>query len=730
MDKRILIKNSQEEFEELDLFHDESINLNDSIKDARDVKKIRTMYSDNIKLPASKKNNRIFKHYYDNDIDGFDARYLVDGLIMIGSFTYKKIKIRLNSVSMENGEPVTYDVNLLGDLVSLSKTIGKDKLEDLDTPVLTDLDYEPSNPFYVKTKFQFLSNDIVYPFISAKNYYFHANNGGNVGSEAVSEFLGVDEATSVNELAFINVSEGTQLNESPNRGILWTDLKPAIRINKIIEAIEEKYDIVITDDFYGPTNDATKDLFMWLHRDKGTIREQQDIEYGTLTIGDFTGDYSNINNNFLTNNTIGSVGARATFFISPDNPGLEYSVVLSDGLGSNVIYDEKENITESTYVRTNYINNASGVKLPVLKITSDSEGGVIESFTVGLRIDEIDSNLDIIKQWSFDNLVLGASNTEEDSILFQMPKFKVMDLLSNLFKMFNNTAYIDDSGDIKIQSYEDFYSDGYAIDITEYVDHSSMKVSRGKVFGSYDLSFAEASTFGVTNSNLLSQGNFGNLTYKGSETNRDFDGGEYKVELKFERMLYERMFDQAIISGNTQPTILKDIQWGWHVDKDGRGSVGAPLLMYLEEVDLDADNKMLFNVGTIATQSTANPLDRYLKPSNVNKEETHTLNFGAEIDEWYQPVLKSEFSDPSSEYYGKTRVNENSLFKNNYETFVASTINSKFRIVSVSAHLPPTTLLAIKLNNILVINNKEYKINSIKSNLLTGKVDLELMTKL
>ena len=60
----------------VDLFEDESVSITDSIQNVRDISKIYTAFSQQFNLPASKTNNKLFKHYYNYDIDnGFDARY-------------------------------------------------------------------------------------------------------------------------------------------------------------------------------------------------------------------------------------------------------------------------------------------------------------------------------------------------------------------------------------------------------------------------------------------------------------------------------------------------------------------------------------------------------------------------------------------------------------------------------------------------------------------------------
>ena len=77
------------EGQRLDLFDDETISLTQSIQNVRDIAKIFTDFSKTFTLPASKNNNKIFKHYYNYDIDnGFDARTKKDAIIESVSYTH------------------------------------------------------------------------------------------------------------------------------------------------------------------------------------------------------------------------------------------------------------------------------------------------------------------------------------------------------------------------------------------------------------------------------------------------------------------------------------------------------------------------------------------------------------------------------------------------------------------------------------------------------------------
>ena len=66
------------EGQEVDLYDDESVTLTQSIQNVMDIQKVFTDFSKTFSVPASKNNNKIFKHFHNPHILGFDARYKVD----------------------------------------------------------------------------------------------------------------------------------------------------------------------------------------------------------------------------------------------------------------------------------------------------------------------------------------------------------------------------------------------------------------------------------------------------------------------------------------------------------------------------------------------------------------------------------------------------------------------------------------------------------------------------
>jgi hypothetical protein len=97
------------EGQRVDMFKDESVTITQSIKNVKDIDKIFTSFSKTFSLPASKINNKIFKHYYNFDIvGGFDARIRKASNIELNNLPFTDGLIKLEGVDLKNNKPHTY----------------------------------------------------------------------------------------------------------------------------------------------------------------------------------------------------------------------------------------------------------------------------------------------------------------------------------------------------------------------------------------------------------------------------------------------------------------------------------------------------------------------------------------------------------------------------------------------------------------------------------------------
>ena len=98
----------------VDLFEDETVSITQSIQNVKDLAKIFTEFTQTFSLPASKTNNKLFKHYYNFDISGgFDARNKVSSRIELNFIPFKKGYLKLEGVDMRKNKPYAYRVTTL-----------------------------------------------------------------------------------------------------------------------------------------------------------------------------------------------------------------------------------------------------------------------------------------------------------------------------------------------------------------------------------------------------------------------------------------------------------------------------------------------------------------------------------------------------------------------------------------------------------------------------------------
>ena len=663
----------------VDLFQDETISITDSIQNVSDISKVFTPFSKQFSLPASQVNNKLFKHYYNFNIqDGFDARFTVNARIEINHTPFKSGKIRLNGVSMKDNHPHTYKVVFFGEPNSLKELFADEDLNALNPLSTYDINYSNSDFLQAfKVGLQSTNVDatntsnrnVVVPLILLENYYTY-----NTGS--------------TNQLHNVNFP------------VLQPDIKPAIKLKRIIEAIQTQYDITFNmsdsgsvKTFFG--SDMFDELYLWLHREKSPISapETDPPTFGVdtttknkkLTFADFT--YASGDGDVLTNNTLivdrgDSYNIRISVTPSVTSTG---EVIVKD-IKTNELLFYKENIS---------FTSGASKTIPLVDLTSGNLSQ--RTYDIQIRLNSetnitftavsmlINKNATTAHNYTASNFTLGSNIFIQDYI----PKMKVIDFLTGLFKMFNLVAYTKrGSSTIFVQTFDDFMTIGETRDITKYVDVSQSTIDRPVPYNQVNFKYSSPVT--QTSLRFVNQFSqvFGDLNYSAPEK---YDGQSFNQDVPFERTV---LINQQTSAGVTTGNIL-----AWWVDDKGDTALGKPYIFFNRVVDSSSYPVTSLN------------LTAYNAPSNVSSDENHTLNFGAEYDEF------------------NGDVNTNSLFSRFYQEYIQQTFNQNGRIIKVSAQLPVSFILNYSVNDIIVINGQEYYINSLNTNLATGKSELELIVK-
>ena len=697
----------------VDLFKDESVSLTQTIQNVKDIAKVFTEFTQTFSVPASKKNNKIFQHYYNFDIDfGFDARNKADARLELNDLPFKNGKIKLNSVDLKNNVAHTYHITFFGNTVNLKDVLGDDLLSSLSSLDNNSQSYDFSSIVDTLQNFPTGYNDIIVPLITHTDRMTYNTN------------------TSAENRGYGNVFPHN------DNGINWNQFKYALRIQAIITAIESKYtiangygsDIVFSDDFFNDTtNDEFNDLFLWLHRKKGNVEtpsfgdaqwtkltdlrirnESPDVggmppissvSQGELNIDTSYGDVENFDYKLTLNPTVNTLAYDVR--VIGENTGL--FIQLTGQLGAITVIDTS-------------LSGATQMPDDTYSIEVRSVGGAITFNTDGVnwRVrwdfrDEDNVTLEGIINYS--NLNVYAANTVfEFNITQQIPKIKVIDFLSGLFKMFNLTAFVNDLGIIVVRTLDSYYAEGSqtAINIDKYLDTKTSKVNVALPFKQINFSYKGLGTLLAKQFTQIWNTGWGSLGYR-DNTRFDAPTETYKVELPFEHMQYERLVDTNPVGSGA----LTTIQYGFFVDDNFEAYYGEPLLFY--PILNNGTAMKIIDADTTATQN----ISSYFIPSNSLALDCATSKVNIHF--------QNEFNEYTIQEDGNSTCFTDTLFETKYKTYIQDVFNEKRRLVKVTAYLPMKVYYDLELNDLIQLGQDSYKINSMKTDLTSGKTELELL---
>ena len=664
--------------EKIDLYKDENIQVNDSIQNIKDIGKIFTTFSRQFSVPATKRNNKIFKNFYNFDIvDGFDPREKVRSTITKNGATWRKGFIQIENVKLKNNKPSSYKIYFTGEISELKDIFKEDRLSDLKELATYNHPYTDANVEAGFESYLSVSNgvatpsttesDFCYPFISVGRRYFYNNSGKIVYLNAQNQEI---------------------------EGLEHRDFKPAIRVTRIVEAIEQKYNINFSDDFFS-TSDFTS-LYLYLNREQGVINK------GSSSASVRNEDFNTEMDNFLTAsfNTVTSPSGTTTSFRKHT---LNYKV---KALGFCNVDIEVTSQLDVLYSQTNVSFTPDGEEsfTVTLELPSGQEGS--EVYEPRLRL--IANNGFLTKFKSELEIITTSQNfappptttTLEGSAIIDsrneirvnefIPKMKVLDFMTSIFKTFNLTAQVV-NGVIEVKSLDNFYDTGKEIDISRVVDVREKVVSRVETINEFNFEFNQSESILIKERNKKLDDEFGNLDFilETDDPAKLIGNVSYNIKSDFYKILFERL---------ESDDVLTDTIFSWYVDEKEEPLSNEPILFYTDRKPAEG----------VKFQFTNYEPNNYIAGLNAIGEKS--INFGSEIDEY------------------TLELNENSLFNNFYKNYINGVFSPQARKVIITAILRDDFILNYKLNDKIILQNRSYIINDIRIDLSTNKAKIELLT--
>ena len=659
----------------VELFDDETVSITQSIQNVKDISKVFTDFSKPFTLPATKTNNKIFKHYYNYHIENtFDARKKVDAEIELNNLPFRKGKVKLEGVGLKDNKPNTYKIVFYGNTVTLKDLLGEDKLQALKDLNGETLVYNDTN---VKAKLTVdpTTTDVIAPLITHTQRLFYDSDTGHSHDDQYSGNLHYDSGT------------------GHTHGVYYTELKYALRVHRIIEAIQVNYpEITFSDDFFNTTNTPYYNLFLWLHRKKGKVENldgvnQSIIDSFPATSFDEDTESQMINTSTLRISGVINYYRDVDLTLTPSGSTPYKVIVFKDGV----------EVYQSATVTSTLTINKSQIDLSQADYTVFIQAAADVSFTNISWYVEYQEPFSTPENTSYPTGSFTHASVFDFTITQQIPEMKIIDFLTGLFKMFNLTAYVEDDI-IIVKTLNAFYSSGTSYDVTKYIDVNKSEVNSALPYREISFYAEDTETLLAKQHEQLAGNTWGKIEYKGSD--KELAGELYKVVTPFSQLKYEHLIDTN--TGN-----LIDVQYGYFVDDNQDPYYGKPLLFY--PIRQTSATEISF-----VNASGHEPLTTYIIPSNSVYLNPATgkdnINFNVEVNEY---TATQDFTD--------------TLFRKYYQNYILSVFDPTNRLTKVTAYLPLNILLKFNLSDRFIVNGNSYKINSINTNLQTGKSDMELL---
>ena len=726
----------------IDQYNDENVEVVSRVLDVSDITKTQGDYSKTFTVPASKTNNKIFKHWYNASIDsGFDARVKVDGKIDIDGIPFKIGKFLLRSAQIDDGIITSYTINFFGNVTSLKDIIGEDEMTDLDFTAY-DHDYSDDDVIdMLKVDYSDTYPEVIYTPTAKKRYIYNSLPLITAG-EYADEVIAQDESN-IHNIAFpeqgIINEDGYDQPDNNAIGIQWNDLHPSLRCDTIIDAIEAKYtkangytsDVKFSRDFFGTTE--FNQLYMLLSsKNDRPILKPNSTPQDIVASLDYKGEGT------VTSDTTAYSGGPTVVQLVSN----QYNLTLNDGQRfQSEMWVNRVNVVGTTDVTIRYEMNIDnqgwntvqevsgdtfkgGAGIPDRELRSnwfkyDNTSGASQLIRARYFVD-IEGTADVHCRQQYQMSIPGNPSFSTKKYVYStstvggeleinrnLPKLKVMDFLKGVFQLFKLVIVPSDDGTMYVNTLNSYYSQGKEYDVSRYVDRGSLKVDRGDIISSLDMKFKQSETVLATEFANRNKRGYGDAKVRlENEFGELLEGEDLVIELPFEQIVYERLSD----IGDGSPIKL---QVSNLIDKENNPINTDAVLHYVNGIS--QAYKPLMIIKNLTGASRYHEIDDVIYMASHHPSQSNpftSLLFEKEFSTWDSNLL------------------ENTLYTNHYENYVTSVFDIGRRTYNYTAKLPTIVSANLKLNDVIIVDGYRYRINTYKYNLLTGLSDLELVNKI
>lgn len=698
MSVEIYIQNpNNDRWEVIDLFEEESININYKLKDLSDIAKVFSTYSQDFTVPASGHNNKVFNYFFNTTVQRIRKRGL-NAKIYVNDRLFRTGQIIISEGKVENFKLSTYRVEFRTVVAQIKEKVGDDLIGDVIGEALNE-NYSMTwddQSVYNKIAWSSGDEDILVPLVSNTRVWTY-NDGG-----------------------------GTDI-KVPANAIRRGELRPAIKLRVVLELLLDYYDLdvhfpLMTD------NEVVERLYIWLNG-KSKDEDQPPVTYNFS----FTQNWNLVAGGTPTN-------TKQFFDVTNDNGGYKivdtgnnysisrfYSIVFKliniTNVSDSLPYEgrivttltQRETGTVTTIDSLDVNNNAL-----IYSRLRQGRTGEIRTFDVSFTFDNpvdissIDSSISNL-HWTTGSLypsnrIESTGNSlpfihNDFNIKYALGEWKVIDLFSSIFKTFNIRVVEDfNNNSMSWLTPMEYYSDNNVVDINKDTDVFAYTIMPTTNYKQIEFKHTDEEYFRNVEYSKLVNKPYGSEIYSSDDS---YLTETYEVETNFSVMNWFLL----------QGTDLKT-SYGFSVPNEPQ-EPSVPTIMYSQgfniiRTDDDAMNvDFRFKTPTSGNPNATSQLARYIKFGNQSSSELdlykNSITFDIDIEpEANTPMLKS-------------------LYNNYYKTDIERLYRPNSNYYNFEGYLSLNKVVDFDMRNQLIIEDSLYTIEEANIDITTGKFKMKLL---
>ena len=728
----------------LDLFEGESIEYRGKLVDADNIEAIFNDFINTFSVPSTPNNDKIFKDWYEIGVhNGFNPNKRVKSYIEFNTLPFREGNTQLEEIREKNGLVDSYNITFYSELTSLGDLFGEDTLKDLDLDKYN-FNYNKAN---------------INALLTSPTLVLTEDGLSTVPSLIMPPIVVRDKEVQYNT-GIIEDKRDISLEEGK---LFLEDLRPALRQYRIIEAIEEKYGITFSRDFFDSTDFIN--LYTWLNGEKDfdKLLNWEDLPVSTIPDNPYI-DTNFVDNTFTLNITAeelrsiqptNSTPTKVMFNIKfqhrfPSDKDFQIRLIRSNGdvvLTSDLISGGgvTGNFDNEPYqVDFSLINNTNDFINEEFKLQIKSKDNIFQAdgnnFRVGYKIlakKETSQTTQVLFNRFINDPFIEVGTVESVfnyktvfGISDNLPDIKIIDYLKNLIKQFKLIIKAEDINTFNIININDYYKEGNSQDITNFVDLESVDTSVFKNNKTIQYKYA-------VEEDLENQQNFKGDTgrFRGNALKTFLDVDNKKdttIEIDFNLPFFARLRDsgnqessninialyQSVDGSEVNGEFPEDMT---HFFYNGITPVSSsdsypPVLLELARRPEDGESQTSSNIlevqgFPICDTSNSHVLSQVsndLDFSNTVFNEDGVLVESGTINSWHNVSIV------------------NNIYNVNHKPWLDNLLNSDARLVNLTSNLTTNEINKLDINNSIIYKNNRYSIEEYTIDLTTNETEFIL----